>query len=140
MTEYVLGFAIWRSKILFMKKNRGPENLIGKLNGVGGKIEENESEFSAMVREFKEETGLETLKIQWTNFGLIEFLGGGRAHLFRIELNQDIDYSDLKNPEEDEPLQWSRLEYVEDDVVPNLRWILPLMFDSTTPFVHIKEK
>lgn len=36
-----------------------PEWQKGKLNGIGGKIEEGEGPFAAMVREFREETGVD---------------------------------------------------------------------------------
>ncbi len=140
MINYVLGFATWGDKILLMEKQRGPESLIGKLNGVGGKIEEKESAFVAMLREFKEETGVNTNYVDWTNFGVIQFIGGSKAHLFKIKLDPDIDYYDIKNPEIDEPIAWYSFEDVKHKIVPNLSWIIPLMEDDSTPYVMIKEK
>lgn len=56
--EYVLGFMfnLAESKVLLVWKNR-PAWQAGKLNGVGGKIEEGETPIQAMNREFAEETG-----------------------------------------------------------------------------------
>jgi 8-oxo-dGTP pyrophosphatase MutT (NUDIX family) len=56
---YVLGFLFSDDlkKVILIRKNR-PANQIGLLNGVGGKIEYGESCFSAIVREFQEETGV----------------------------------------------------------------------------------
>lgn len=69
MTKYVLGFMFDpdREKILLIEKNH-PEWQNGQLNGVGGKIEKNESTIIAMHREFKEETGIEDFTIPWTLF------------------------------------------------------------------------
>lgn len=55
--EYCLGFLFDPSfeNVVLIKKNR-PEWQAGKLNGVGGKIEEGETPLEAMVREFWEET------------------------------------------------------------------------------------
>jgi 8-oxo-dGTP pyrophosphatase MutT (NUDIX family) len=63
MTHYVLGFAFTldRQKVVLIRKNRGPVELHGLLNGVGGKIEPHETSYDAMHREFREETGVQTL-------------------------------------------------------------------------------
>jgi len=60
MIDYVLGFFFSPdlSQVVLIQKNRPAEQL-GKLNGVGGRVEENELPHSAMAREFKEEAGLE---------------------------------------------------------------------------------
>lgn len=51
MKNYVVGFLFNNdmTKIVLIHKNR-PYWQIGKLNGVGGKIEEYESSFNAMIR------------------------------------------------------------------------------------------
>lgn len=56
--RFVLGFCfdIGYHNVLLIEKNRPPWQA-GKLNGIGGKIEEGESPSGAMVREFQEETG-----------------------------------------------------------------------------------
>lgn len=57
--RYVLGFlfdAAFESVVL-IKKNK-PAWQKGRFNGVGGKIEDNESSNDAMMREFEEEAGL----------------------------------------------------------------------------------
>lgn len=56
--QYVLGFMFneAESKVILIFKNR-PAWQAGKLNGIGGKIEEGETPIQAMNREFAEETG-----------------------------------------------------------------------------------
>lgn len=63
---YVLGFAFDASfkHVLLVFKNR-PSWQQGKLNGVGGHLEVGECPLSAMVREFKEETGIQTDVHDW---------------------------------------------------------------------------
>jgi len=65
-TNYVLGFVFnkSRTKVALIKKNR-PEWQAGKLNGIGGKIEENEACVDAMSREFLEETGYFIERNEW---------------------------------------------------------------------------
>lgn len=69
-TNYVLGFALTsdRRAVLLIEKQT-PQWQKGKLNGIGGKVETfDENEDAAMVREFKEETGIVTLTNEWTKF------------------------------------------------------------------------
>lgn len=69
--KYVVGFAfnIDKSKILMIKKTK-PIWQFGLLNGVGGKIESDEKPISAMIREFKEETDLDTVEDNWFYHGV----------------------------------------------------------------------
>lgn len=59
MINYVVGFVFdeYNKRVLLIKKNR-PEWQVGKYNGVGGKVEDNETPYEAMVRECEEECGL----------------------------------------------------------------------------------
>lgn len=68
--QYVLGFVFNTSmtEVVLMRKNR-PIEQQGKLNGVGGKVEDGESSMEAMIRECQEET---TLNIDlWKMIGSI---------------------------------------------------------------------
>jgi 8-oxo-dGTP diphosphatase len=71
MKYYVCGFLFSpdKRKVVLIKKNK-PEWQKGLLNGVGGHIEEDETPIQAMVREFKEETGLR--RPNWTMFCELE--------------------------------------------------------------------
>lgn len=73
--KYVLGFAFSRSgnQIVLIKKDH-PEWQKGKWNGVGGSIED-ETPIGAMVREFKEETGVDTEYQMWQKIGIIKGVG-----------------------------------------------------------------
>lgn len=80
MKNYVLGFIFDQNldKVLLIKKNR-PDFQKGKLNGIGGSIELNETALEAMRRETKEECGLDIK--EWVNFG----------KLFNPNLEYDIE-------------------------------------------------
>lgn len=58
MTSYVLGFMFNHdaTHVVLIKKNK-PAFMAGLLNGVGGKIEIDETPCEAMRREFEEEAG-----------------------------------------------------------------------------------
>jgi len=73
MQNYVLGFLFNNKldKVILIEKNR-PEFLKGKLNGIGGKVELNETYIDAIVREFKEETGIDIHHEEWNDLGEIK--------------------------------------------------------------------
>ena len=56
------------SHVLLMHKNR-PDWQKGKVNAVGGKIEEGEASINGMIREVWEETGAKTKVEDWVLFG-----------------------------------------------------------------------
>lgn len=76
--RYCLGFLFSEdlSRVVLIKKNK-PEWQAGKLNGVGGKIEDDEigpySAHKAMSREFEEETGAYVCPMDWNLFASLEF-------------------------------------------------------------------
>lgn len=67
MILYVCGFHFSEDlkQVVLIRKQK-PEWQKGKLNGVGGKIEDNEHGLGAMIREFKEET--DKLVTDWKPF------------------------------------------------------------------------
>lgn len=68
--DYVLGFAFTNtsdpaSSFVLVRLKARPEWQKGWFNGIGGRIEEDERPVQAMVREFREETGIETIESDW---------------------------------------------------------------------------
>lgn len=66
--HYCLGFAFDRNMNVVLIKKKRPEWQKNKLNGVGGKIEPYEMGVQAMIREFREETGMVTCVPDWNSF------------------------------------------------------------------------
>lgn len=95
--NYVLGFAFSRDgeEVVLIIKQK-PDWQKGKLNGIGGKIEpEDESPLHAMIREFKEETGVDTTERigdalhGWNHFGTMIFtkdIMGGSANVYLFKM------------------------------------------------------
>lgn len=71
ITNYVLGFAFDDlGRVALICKNK-PKWQAGLWNGIGGKIECNESTDKAMTREFHEETGVHIATELWRPIGLM---------------------------------------------------------------------
>ena len=127
---YVCGFLFSadRARVLLIRKNR-PAWQAGKLNGVGGKVEAGETLADAMRREFREEAGLDLP--EWRH--LLTLSGcddagtarGWAGHFFRAF--GDVAAAAAMT---DEPLEVHAVRSLPDDVVPNLRWMIPLMLDD----------
>lgn len=73
-TKYCLGFLFSFAgplpQVVLIQKTR-PAWMAGKLNGVGGHVEVGEFPHDAMVREFREETGVEIE--YWTAFAQVVY-------------------------------------------------------------------
>jgi len=85
---YCLGFAKHEDDLVFIQKTH-PRFQYGKLNGVGGHIEGQETPVEAMVREFEEEAGVATSQTQWLEKGKIALKGALQVFVFETELTVD---------------------------------------------------
>lgn len=120
MIEYCCGYLFSPDfkQVLLIRKNR-PVFLKGKLNGIGGKVESNESPDEAMIREFKEEAGRYITK--WIKAGsLARIYGDNHIHVYYT------NDSDLKaEAGTDEALEvWNVADLMAKDY--NLEFILML--------------
>jgi 8-oxo-dGTP pyrophosphatase MutT (NUDIX family) len=129
MTEYVVVYCEHGMDILFVLKDRPPQ-LAGRLNLPGGKVEEGESIHVAAARELKEETGLDTLYLEYVGHINVQYdaLGGQAVvHCFKAK----VDYFQPLQPRpgETEVVRWYDWRDVKTDprLMPNLRLTIPLM-------------
>ncbi len=118
--KYVVGFLFDNDhRVLLIKKKR-PAWQIGKLNGVGGKIEEGETPSDAIRREFLEETGSDIYV--WRYFCRIRFPGGA---VFFFRSNQVPSVKPMSKT--DEKLRWVKIARIKNyDIIPNVAWLIPM--------------
>lgn len=123
-TNYVAGFMFdaARENVALIEKQK-PDWQKGKLNGIGGKIEEGESPVQAMVREFEEETGCrETL---WRWYCDLKFQGA-TIHFFMCI----GDLSELCSMEGEQVRIVPVADIPRLNTIPNLRWLVPMAIDK----------
>lgn len=133
--EYVVGFAYNNECVLFLLKSK-PEDQKGKLNGVGGKMEkeDNYSPFKAMQREWTEEiNGALDVQPDWEYKGL--FYGEEwNVHVFSAKTYAELASLNGKGNDIGERFVAVPLNaintWVKNLGMPNLKWILPLVFDE----------
>jgi 8-oxo-dGTP diphosphatase len=122
---YVAGFLISddAKHVALIQKQR-PDWQRGRLNGIGGHIESDETPAEAMNREFFEETGANVTT--WKPFCTL--LGP----TWRVEWFKDVGSRKLKNMT-DEHVSWVAVNKVlsgRANVIPNVRWLLLLALDK----------
>ena len=109
-----------------------PEWQRHKLNGIGGKIEASDSsEQVAMVREFREETGVVTTCAQWRRF---LFMAGANDDATEFALDCFVTTGDLsalrtQEAETIEILPVSALHVGRPDTLDNVVWLVGLARD-----------
>lgn len=126
MTRMVCGFMFDqdRSAVVLLEKQR-PAWQQGRYNGVGGKIEPGENQLDAMVREFKEETGVETMPFQWSYFAVL----AGRdfeVHFFYAANQTAFEQARTVEAEEIHKVQLVDLHDLRWKTIPNLQFLIPL--------------
>lgn len=111
--------------VTLIRKDR-PEWQAGKLNGVGGAMREDEDGIEAMIREFKEETGVETNETHWSQFANLNG-GDWQVQCFCGAL-QHIPTQ--QEGESEEPRCYQLFNgFCYDDCINNLSWLIPLALD-----------
>jgi 8-oxo-dGTP diphosphatase len=109
--------------VLLIKKNK-PSWQYGKLNGIGGKVENNETYGMAMCREFQEETG-----ISWGDWKYVITMGGDDWEVQVFTAKTD-DVFDFKQMEDEKVFLIPINELDSYDHVSNLRWLIPMCLDE----------
>jgi 8-oxo-dGTP diphosphatase len=128
MQQYVLGFLFDDDENVVLVRKNKPAWQCGLLNGVGGKIEPNETELKAMVREFTEETGVDTSALPWRKFCImkgIDFI----VHCFTVTDTTAWDNASTQESEEIEKTDLVGL-WIGNDHISNLRWLIEMALDK----------
>lgn len=131
MLNYVTGFLFSEdlTHVVLLEK-LSPHWQKGLLNGVGGKIDKNESSVQAMVRECEEETGVFISEKNWICF----------AHLTKpsvFELDVYLAISDLAfsaKTMEKEQVYTFKISDIPKNIIPNLEWLIPMALDKNLNF------
>lgn len=128
-TQYVVGLAFSRDRqsVVLIHKKTGPECVIGKWNGVGGKIEPGESPLEAMAREFREETGANSTLEDWSQFATL-IADDYDLHFF---VSDTIGLSQVRTMEDETVKVCDCLNAIASpNLMPNMRWMIPYLMDT----------
>lgn len=139
--RYVCGFLFDPDleRVALIIKNRGPANMAGKLNGIGGKINPGESARGAMAREFLEETGVHIDASEWLSFHTeTYFMDSGSTCYFMTAASEQVDKVRTMESERVVVLATERHNYNDPRIIPgymqyraappmyNLAYLIPM--------------
>lgn len=131
MQHYCLGFLFTtdHSKMAVVLKNK-PKWQAGRYNAIGGKIEEGESAYQSMIREFKEETGLSI-----TNWRKFCILADAKTEVFCVQCFVSfIDSLDGLQTMEEEQISAINVDDLlkmnPSQMLQNLKWLIPMALDK----------
>ena len=126
MILYVTGFLFSPDgqSVVLINKNR-PDWQKGHKNGVGGKIEPNETPLDAMRREFVEETGVEIE--DWEEFATI--IGPDYIVYFHCAFSEK--YLLVESKTDEEVFFYEVSELPKLNVIANTHWLIPMALYGT---------
>lgn len=133
--EYVLGFIFSTDlkRIALLRKNR-PAWQAGKLNGIGGKVENGETALQAMVRECQEETGVYISELEWSYFSVFDG-DYHQVHCFKCVYS---NIEELICPES-EVLEYFNVDDIhKENLMDNIKYLIPMCL-SSCKFARIQE-
>lgn len=154
MIRYVVGFlfsnpddALGERRVALIRKAK-PEWQKGRLNGIGGKIEEGETAAMAMAREFAEETMVDD-PIPWEEYASLQDGRGWVIYFFRAHAPLEL----LKKAQElsehfAEPIHLCAVGTwghpggfaLADQAIFNLNWLIPLALDGDIDRAEVVER
>lgn len=127
---YVVRFAFDENgRVLLMEKQK-PEWQKGFWNGVGGKIEKGEYAKDAICREFYEETGVTTSVLQWRLFCILK--GGQYPDDWKVYCYSINIEADQPKQQEEEIIAW--YDHLPENIIDNLKWLVPMARASSKVF------
>jgi 8-oxo-dGTP diphosphatase len=124
VTNYVLGFLFDSTlqNVALIEKKR-PDWQAGRFNGIGGKVEPDETPEDAIEREFAEEAGLE--QIPWTKFAVM----GGPGWVVHCYCAAVPNVEHVRTMTDEEVSIQGAFDVPWLTTIPNLRWLVPLAQD-----------
>lgn len=128
--EYVLGFLFeeeeFNHQFVVVIEKQKPEWQAGKFNGIGGHVKVEETFYEAMIREFKEETGVRVG--DWKLFADMTYHNGDKVWCF-VGADSEAVSKCKTQPAEDgklvEEIHAMNRDFLREKAptLPNIRWL-----------------
>ncbi|AFU13679.1 TPA: 8-oxo-dGTP diphosphatase [Bacillus toyonensis] len=142
MYTYAICFIRKGNKILLLNRNKKPN--MGMWNGVGGKIEDNETPYEGIIRETLEETGIGLPSVTYKGNVIFkskdEPRGSEGMYVFLADLPEGVQMDTPLSTDEG-ILEWKEIGWILDEnnrgVVSNLPKYLPLILTEENMLEHI---
>lgn len=134
LIEYSMGIVFDGDDICLIEKIQ-PSWMEGLLNGLGGRLEDNETPIDCMVREFLKETGLLIPTYMWRHKLILKF---AECNVYCFCSDYLALKSSVKSQMDEEVFVINYKSALNSGMlVPGLSWIIPLMRDpAVAPEAH----
>jgi 8-oxo-dGTP diphosphatase len=113
MYKYTLGFILRQDEVLMINREKKPWH--GAWNGLGGKINDNETPKECLIREIYEETGIKVASHQVYDRGIVTWnlfdAQGQGLYLFLIKVDPNLDYPTPRGVDEG-ILDWKKISWI----------------------------
>ncbi|PEC20050.1 NUDIX hydrolase [Bacillus cereus] len=142
MYKYTICFIRKGNEILLLNRNKKPN--MGMWNGVGGKIEDNETPYEGIIRETLEETGIDLPSVMYKGNVIFknkdEPRGSEGMYVFLADLPDGV-HMDTPISTDEGILEWKSIDWIVDcdnrGVVSNLQRYLPIVLAEENNLDHI---
>lgn len=141
MLKYTICFIKRKNEDKLLLLNRCKSPNMGLWNGVGGKIERNESPYEGIEREILEETGVYPEKIIFAGNALWKSnRGDSGMHIFIAELSNDTSLLNTPIQVDEGVLDWKDISWIlhpeNKGVVSNMKIYLPKIINGEYDLEH----
>ncbi len=139
MHQYTLAFIIRGEEVLLLNRHKSP--WMGAWNGVGGKINTNETPLMCMIREIKEETNIlvdakhviPKGTVTWNTFNA----KGHGLYVYVIYVNNDFTYETPRVVDEGildwKPIKWA-CDMNNQGIARNIPYFLPTILNDKNSY------
>jgi 8-oxo-dGTP diphosphatase len=135
MYSYTLGFIKRNDEILLINREKNPWK--GCWNGLGGKIEQDETPKESMIREIEEETGIQLDPLTVIYKGYLTWnvfdANGEGLYIFLVELDSAYTF-DTPLKLREGILDWKKIDWINDfenyGVADNIPYFLPFVLNE----------
>ncbi len=142
MYKQTLCFISRNDELLMLNRERKP--TLGIWNGVGGKIEENETPLECVIREVKEETDIDISRSEIIDKGIItwevdsSYTGG--MYVYLVYMDENFIYETPKKVDEG-ILDWKKISWILEDknygVGEMIPHYLPSILNNEKKYNHL---
>lgn len=138
MLKYTICFIKKDDHLLLLNRNKQP--AMGLWNGVGGKIEANESPIEGIIRETFEETGIELKEVCYAGNVILQSNNGDEGmYVFMADLPAGTQIHTPMMTDEG-VLDWKAINWILDPknagIVSNLKKYLPKILEGEYELEH----
>ena len=125
----------YSGNVALIEKTR-PNWQKGNYNAIGGHIEDGETPYETMVREFREETGLYIPASEWRMFCVLT--GPEKEKSWEVSFFTAVKNANLTQTTDERP-EWVPYHKLPHNIINNLTWLIPMALARSHVVATVRE-